>query len=266
MSENTVPPKPEEMGEHLDQEIKDTVHDWAQNPEASRFEDLDERIDEKLRRRIASWVGAPEDADWKTIGARMDASTREAIGRWVGAEPDADWGTISSRMEGRIRRGIARLVHAAPAAPSAEAEAAPDASWSDIGAKIERDVRGWIGEIVGAGEQADWKTIGDQVLDQVRVAFNKVAQSARKREESAPQGQVTRIPIEGEEDRPPAVTGERTRRPAGVDRTAPPEAHMPSGGVVFGAGNEPLPGTLSTVQAVAGAQFRRQAQRRRQEG
>ena len=180
MTDNTMP-KPEDMGGHLDEDIKKTVHDWAENPDESKFEDLDERVDEKLRRRVAGWVGVEEDADWKTIGSKMDTNTREAIGGWVGAEPGADWAEISSKIENRIRHGIARLVRAEPK-PAPEAEPAEPA-WSDIGAKIERDVRGWIGHLVGAGENADWKTVGDQVIDQVRVAFDKMAESAKKKKD-----------------------------------------------------------------------------------
>jgi hypothetical protein len=32
MSDNHTPPNPEDMGDHLDEEIKETVHDWANNP------------------------------------------------------------------------------------------------------------------------------------------------------------------------------------------------------------------------------------------
>jgi hypothetical protein len=113
-------PTPEEMGDQLDRDIKDTVHNWAENPEEGK---LEERIDEKLRRTIAGWVGAEENDDWKTIGTKTDANTRKAIAKWVGAEEGADWGTISSRMEHRTRQGVARLVKA----QKAEEE---EASWS----------------------------------------------------------------------------------------------------------------------------------------
>ena len=45
MSENNQAPTPEEMGAKLDEEIKETVQDWAENPEGSNFKDLDDRID-----------------------------------------------------------------------------------------------------------------------------------------------------------------------------------------------------------------------------
>lgn len=210
MTENNTP-KPEDMGGHLDEDIKSTVHDWAENPDESKFEDLDERVDEKLRRRVAGWVGVDEDADWKTIGSKMDANTREAIGGWVGAEPGADWAEISGKMENRIRHGIARLVRAEPK-PAPEAEPA-EPGWSDIGAKIERDVRGWIGHLVGAEENADWKTVGDQVVDQVRAAFDKMARSAKKKEGEEPYSPPARITIEGDEDQPPAVVSEEPAEP-----------------------------------------------------
>ena len=69
---NNGKPTPDEMGDQLDQEIKDTVHDWAENPEGTDYDDLDERVDEKLRRMVAGWAGAEEDADWKTIGSKTD--------------------------------------------------------------------------------------------------------------------------------------------------------------------------------------------------
>ncbi|MEW6580863.1 MAG: hypothetical protein AB1435_16940 [Chloroflexota bacterium] len=210
MTENTTP-KPEDMGGHLDEDIKKTVHDWAENPDESKFEDLDERVDEKLRRRVAGWVGVEEDADWKTIGTKMDANTREAIGGWVGAEPGADWAEISGKIENRIRHGIAKLVRAEPK-PAPEAEPA-EPGWSDIGAKIERDVRGWIGHLVGAEENANWKAVGDQVIDQVRTAFDKVAKSTKKKEGEEPYSPPARITIEGDEDQPPAVTSEEPIEP-----------------------------------------------------
>lgn len=210
MTENNTP-KPEDMGGHLDEDIKSTVHDWAENPDESKFEDLDERVDEKLRRRVAGWVGVQEDADWKTIGTKMDANTREAIGGWVGAEAGADWADISGKMENRIRHGIARLVRAEPK-PAPEAEPA-EPGWSDIGAKIERDVRGWIGHLVGAKEDADWKAVGDQVADQVRTAFDKVARSAKKKEDEEPFSPPARITIESDEDQPPAVVSEELIEP-----------------------------------------------------
>lgn len=210
MTENNTP-KPEDVGGHLDEDIKSTVHDWAENPDESKFEDLDERVDEKLRRRVAGWVGVQEDADWKTIGTKMDANTREAIGGWAGAEQGADWAEISGKIENRIRHGIARLVRAEPK-PAPEAEPA-EPGWSDIGAKIERDVRGWIGHLVGAGEDADWKDVGDQVVDQVRTAFDKMAKSAKKKEGEEPFSPPARITIEGDEDQPPAVVSEEPVEP-----------------------------------------------------
>jgi len=214
MSDHTLPPKPEDMGDQLDDEIKETVQDWAENPDDTEFKELDDRIDEKLRRKIGSWVGAGEDADWKAIGGKMDANTREAIAGWVGAEPGADWSEISGKIENRIRRGIARVVRAEPAADEAEEEAR-DPGWSDIGAKVERDVRGWIGDLVGAGEEANWKAIGDQVLDHVRTAVDKVAQSVKKddgKEDAYPQ--AAKIEIEGEDDGP-EVTSEEQVDPEG---------------------------------------------------
>jgi len=176
MSENHTPPTPDEMGEQLDEELKDTVHEWAENEDGDR-ENLDDRIDERLRRMIAGWVGAEDDADWKAIGTKTDANTRGAVGKWVGAEDEADWSAISGRMENRIRTGVARLVKAkAEDTESAEAEA----SWSDIGSKVETDMRGWIGSLVGTEKDADWKTIGDQVMDHVKTAFDKVSESLKK--------------------------------------------------------------------------------------
>jgi hypothetical protein len=211
MTENTTPPRPEDMGEHLDEDIKQTVHDWAENPDKGRFEDLDERVDEKLRRRVAGWVGVEENADWKTIGTRMDANTREAIGGWVGAQPGADWAEISGKMENRIRHGIARLVHAEPK-PAPEAEPA-EPRWSDIGAKIERDVRGCVGHLVGVGKDADWKTIGDQAMSHARSALNRAAKSTRKKERAEPYTPPARITIEGEEDQPPPVVSREPAEP-----------------------------------------------------
>lgn len=210
MTENTTPPRPEDMGEHLDEDIKQTVHDWAKNPEEGKFKDLDERVDEKLRRRVAGWVGVAEDADWKTIGTKTDANTREAIGGWVGAQPGADWAEISGKMENRIRHGIARLVHAGPK-PAPEAEPA-EPRWSDIGAKIERDVRGWAGHLVGVGKDADWKTIGNQAASHARSAFDKM-KSTRKKEREEPYTPPARITIEGEEDQPPPVASQERVEP-----------------------------------------------------
>ena len=62
MSENNQAPTPEEMGAKLDEEIKETVQDWAENPEGSSFKDLDDRIDVKVRRTLAGGF-AGENAD-----------------------------------------------------------------------------------------------------------------------------------------------------------------------------------------------------------
>jgi len=205
MSDNHIPPKPEDMGDHLDEEIKETVHDWANNPEGTDYDDLDEKIDQKLRRTVAGWVGAPEDADWKTIGEKMDAKTRHAIGKWVGAEEDADWLQITARIDNRVRYNIARLVRA----PREEGEA----RWSDIGAKVERDMRGWMASLVGTEKDADWQAIGDRLMDQVRQAFDKITKSEQKGDAEGGAVRSTRIEIESDE--PPAVQSEKPIDPEG---------------------------------------------------
>lgn len=194
MSENEVP-RPETMGEHLDQELKETVQEWAENPEGGQ--PLDDRIDQRLRRMVAGWVGVDQEADWKTIGGQMDSKTRAAIGGWVGADEGADWGAISSRMENRIRLGVARLVKARK---EQAAEAAPETSWGDIGAKVEHDVRGWVAALVGTQKEADWKTIGDQVVTQVKHAVDKISESLKKEDKAdKPYPESEKIVIEGEE-------------------------------------------------------------------
>ncbi len=218
MTENTnhTTPTPEQMGDQLDEELKDTVAEWEENPQEG--ETLDERIDERLRRMVAGWVGADADADWKTIGSKADANTRAAVAKWVDANEDADWSTISRRMENRIRLGVARLVKAKGETPDAEA-AEDEASWSDIGAKIETDVRGWVGSLVGTGKDADWKTIGDEIMGHVKTAFDKVSESLKGEEEEQQQGyqQSEKIDIEGDESDPsgsgPKVTSEKPVEP-----------------------------------------------------
>lgn len=200
MSDNNNTPRPEDMGQRLDEELKDTVHEWADNPEGGQT--LDDRIDQRLRRKVADWVGVEQEADWKAIGGQMDAKTRAAIGGWVGTDEGADWGAISSRMENRIRVGVARLVKAQK---DEAAEQKPEASWGDIGAKVEHDVRGWVGALVGTGKEADWKTIGDQVATHVKNAFDKIGESLKKEEKgdkAYPQSE--KIVIEGEEPVDPA--------------------------------------------------------------
>jgi hypothetical protein len=205
MSDNTTPPNPEDMGDMLDEEIRETVHDWAENPDDTEYEDLDERIDVKLRRTIAGWVGADENAEWKAIGEKMDADTRGAIAGWVGADEGADWPAITSRIENRVRFNMARLVRAQKADEEAEA------SWGDIGSKIERDVRGWVGTVVGAEDEADWQAIGRQIGEHVSKAFEKVTEAMRskkgdKESENAP---PIKIEIEGDDgDEPPVVKSE----------------------------------------------------------
>lgn len=204
MSENNQAPTPEEMGAKLDEEIKETVQDWADNPEATNFNDLDERIDVKVRRTIAGWVGADENADWKEVGQTMDANTREAIAGWVGLEENADWPTITSRIENRIRQGVASAVHA-KAAQAGEQPA--EASWTDIGVKVESDVRSWVAGLVGTAENADWGKITNELVGKVKETIDKVRHSAKSTDaEDEVRRAAHRISIEGEEtggDNPP---------------------------------------------------------------
>jgi hypothetical protein len=210
MTDNHQAPNPEDMGDQLDEEIKETVHDWAENPDQEDYDNLDERVDEKLRRTIAGWVGAEDDADWKAIGGKMDAKTRDAIGKWVGAGEEADWAEISGRMENRVRFNIARLVRAKGAPADEDVEPSPEqASWADIGTKIEQDVRGWVASVVGTEYDDDWNTIGGQFMDHVRTAFDKVTKSEKKAADGdAPYPQSGKIDIEGE-DETPDVTSEK---------------------------------------------------------
>jgi hypothetical protein len=206
MSENNQAPTPEEMGAKLDEEIKETVQDWADNPEATDFDDLDDRIDVKVRRTIAGWVGADEDADWKEVGVKMDANTRQAIAGWVGVEENADWPTITNRIENRIRLNIASLVHAQP--PAEGAEAAAEASWADIGAKVESDVRSWVAGLVGTSEEADWRTISGKVTDKVKHTFDKLRHSDKPAPDADVRRAAQRIAIDSEEtgdDTPPST-------------------------------------------------------------
>lgn len=179
MTDNNTTPTPDQMGDQLDEELKDTVQEWAEAQEGD-YENLDDRIDQRLRRMVAGWVGAEEDADWKAIGTKTDANTRAAVAKWVGAEDDADWGTISGRMENRIRLGVARLVKAQHKAPEGEEAPEAEASWSDIGSKVEHDMRGWIASVVGTEKDADWKTIGDQMMDHVKNAFDTISENLKK--------------------------------------------------------------------------------------
>lgn len=209
MTDNHTPPTPEEMGAKLDEDIKETVKDWAKNPENTDFDELDDRIDVKLRRTVAGWVGAGETAGWKEIGDKMDSKTRSAIAGWVGAEKDADWQTITNQIETRTRSNIARLVHADR--PDGEVR------WSDIGSKVERDVRGWIGGLVGTSKDADWQTIGNQIVDKVRHAAEKVTKSDKPGEPSDADVQraASRIEITSEDDdQPPAVKSSKPIDPA----------------------------------------------------
>ncbi len=216
MSDNHTPPRPEDMGEHLDEELKETVDDWSRGSD-EELDDLSDRIDRKLRRTVASWVDADEDAEWKDIGSQMDAKTRAAIAGWVGVEETADWNTISGRIEQRIRVGMARVFHARPKGTAEEGTPSePEPTWNDIGQKIEHDVRGWVAALVGTREDADWQTIGNRVFDQVRAAFDK----ARSGSEGQPRGAAEKIHIETDEappatreDIPPAVTDETPVEP-----------------------------------------------------
>ena len=208
MTENNTAPTPEEMGAKLDEEIKDTVQDWADNPEATDFDDLDDRIDVKVRRTIAGWVGANENADWKEVGVKMDANTRSAIAGWVGVEENADWPTITSQMENRIRQGIASAVHAEPAQ---EGEQPAEASWVDIGQKGENDVRSWVAGRVGTTEDADWGKISNELVGKVKETIDKVRHSAKSSDaEDEVRRAAQRISIEGEEaggeNPPPAAS------------------------------------------------------------
>jgi len=194
------------MGDHLDEEIKETVHDWAENPQGESYDNLDDRIDAKLRRTIAGWVGSEPDADWKSVGVKMDANTRVALARWVGAEEQADWNEITARMENRIRTGVARLVRAERGS-AAESEAT-EPSWGDIGTKIERDVRGWVSGLVGTESDSDWGTITNQAVDHVRAAFDKITRSEKKKKADKPYGPSGKITIEGEEEPPVVASSE----------------------------------------------------------
>jgi hypothetical protein len=79
--------------------------------------------------------------------------------------------------------------------------------WSDIGSKLESDVRGVIAGIVGTKEDADWQTIGNQVVDKVREAWEKMR--GDKGEPVEPEHpRAVKIEItteEGSADQPPAV-------------------------------------------------------------
>lgn len=197
MSENNhSTPTPEEMGARLDEEIKETVQDWADNPQATDFDDLDDRIDAKVRRTIAGWVGAEPTADWKDVGAKMDANTRQAIAGWVDLDESADWPAITGQIESRIRLNIASLVHAAP--PAEGAEPAAEVSWTDIGAKAESDVRAWVAGLVGTSEDADWRTISHKVSGKVKDAFEKMRRSDKAADDDVRRA-AQRIAIEGEE-------------------------------------------------------------------
>lgn len=198
MSDNTIPPSPEEMGAKLDEDIKETVQDWADNPDHTDFNQLDEQIDVKIRKTIAGWIGAPETASWKEIGLKMDANTRESIGTWVGADKSADWTEITNQIDTRVRSNIAKVVHAN--------REGGETSWADIGAKIENDVRGWLGGLVGTSEEADWQTIGNQMVTKVRDAVESVTKkdkSAATDEDLA--RRASRIEIESDENNPPTA-------------------------------------------------------------
>jgi|SRR5690554_4183739 len=205
MSENNQAPTPEEMGAKLDEEIKETVQDWAENPEGSSFKDLDDRIDVKVRRTLAGWVGAGENADWKEIGSKMDENTRTAIAGWVGVEETADWPTITTRIESRIRQGIASAVRAEPAR---EGEQPAEPSWVDIGQKVEHDVRSWVAGLVGTTEDADWGKISNELVNKVKETIDKVRHSKGNDVEDEVRRAAQRISIEGEEaggEQPPTV-------------------------------------------------------------
>jgi hypothetical protein len=201
MTDNHQPPTPEEMGQHLDDEIKETVQDWAANPQGTDYENLDERVDQKLRKTIAGWVGADEAADWKAIGGQMDAKTRASMAKWVGAEEGSDWPTITSRIENRVRTNVARMVKAERPAPESEEASSADASWGDIGTKIERDVRGWVGTVVGTEKDSDWPAIGNRLFDHVRTAFDKVVTAAKEVRKDPP-APTERIEIKSEDESP----------------------------------------------------------------
>jgi len=170
------------------------VQDWAENPQNTDFDDLDKRIDAKVRRTIAGWVGADENADWKEIGLKADANTRKAIAGWVGTDETADWPTITGKVENRIRLNIASLVHAEP-----KAEPGTEASWADIGTKVESDVRSWVAGLVGTSQDADWRTISNQVTAKVKDAFEKLRRTEKKTDDSDVRRAAQRISIEGEE-------------------------------------------------------------------
>lgn len=204
MSENNQAPTPEEMGAKLDEEIKETVQDWVNNPEATDFDDLDDRIDVKVRRTIAGWVGAAENADWKEVGLKMDANSRQAIAGWVGVEENADWPAITNRIENRIRLNIASLVHAGP--PTESAEQPAEVSWTDIGAKVESDVRSWVAGLVGTSEEADWRTISSKVTDKAKHTLDKLRHGDKPDADVEVRRAAQRIAIDSEEtggDNPP---------------------------------------------------------------
>jgi len=208
MTGNNTTPTPDEMGDQLDEELKDTVHEWAETQEGD-YEDLDDRIDQRLRRMVAGWVGAEEEADWKGIGTKTDANTRAAVAKWVGAEDNADWSTISGRMENRIRLGVARLVKAQHKTPEGEEAPEAEASWGDIGSKVETDMRGWIASLVGTEKDADWKTIGDQMMDHVKTAFDKISENLKKSGEKGKSPSPSeKIEIQGDDSAGPKVASE----------------------------------------------------------
>jgi hypothetical protein len=79
-----------------------------------------------------------------------------------------------------------------------------EVSWADIGSKIEGDVRGWIGGLVGTSEDADWQTIGNQIVDKVRDTFESVTKKDKGAADDDTAARKSRIEIESD-DTPPTV-------------------------------------------------------------
>ncbi|NDJ75078.1 MAG: hypothetical protein GYB65_02370 [Chloroflexi bacterium] len=184
---NNGQPNPEDMGARLDEEIKETVEDWAEDPEGG---DLFERIDVRLRGMVGGWVGAEEDAGWAAIGDKMDTNTRKAFGAWVGAEEDAGWADISGNIESRIRTGIARVF-------KVKAESG-DPQWADITAKWESGMRNFVSALVGADRDASWSDIGQDISDKTRRAFKSLF-GGKEEEEAEVRTRSQKVDIEGEE-------------------------------------------------------------------
>jgi hypothetical protein len=199
---NGQAPEPEDMGERLDEKIRETVQTWADDLKNTDFEALGTQIEDKVRLTLAGWVGADEAANWKDIGSKMDANTRAAIGNWVGADETADWGTISNKIENRTRMNLAKMVKARRDEEGAEA------TWGDIGNKLESDVRIWVADLVGTKEDPRWSTIGSQVVSKVRGAVDKMM-NPDKPAGDTPEHKAVKIEITTDDDDKPSTPQDR---------------------------------------------------------